>query len=181
MLENDNEGDEQLTEPDIKEQISTAYLQAMSSDAGIICWLAGKDYGIDGRFKDVEYDSIRKRYNETGFGIDFQVKASVNVQNKKGYIVYDLEVKNYLDLIKTNIGSPRMLILYSMPRERNEWVHIDEDRLVLKKCAWWCSLKGLPAVVNRERVRIRIPDNQILTSDELVRLMKNVKTKGGIV
>ena len=169
-----------MTEPDIKEQISTAFVQALASDAGKICIFSGKDYGLDGRFKDIDYDAYRRRYSENGFGIDFQVKASINVKAKGGFIIYDLEVKNYLDLINAKVGTPRILILYDMPRDRNEWVSIDTNSIVLKKCAWWCSLKGLPQVNNHSKIRIKIPDNQLLTSAALNCLMDKVKKGVGL-
>lgn len=164
-----------LTEQVIKEQLSRAYTESISAYAGIMCSKPQYDYGIDGTFQDVEYDAVYKRYSETGFGIDFQLKASVNVTNKKGYIIYDLEVKNYRDLIKTKIGTPRILILYSLPRDRSTWIEHLSDGMIMRKCAWWCSLKGMNDVNNKEKIRITIPENQILTSSELIRLMSKVK------
>ncbi len=167
-----------MTEQTIKEQLSRAYTEAISAYAGIMCSKPQYDYGIDGTFQDVEYDSVYKRFAGTGFGIDFQLKASINVSSKKGYIIYDLEVKNYRDLIKTNVGTPRILVLYSLPKDKNSWIEHLADGMVMRKCAWWYSLKGMNDVSNKEKIRISIPENQLLTADELIRLMN--KVKGGV-
>jgi len=171
-------GGDFLTEQHIKEQLSMAYAKAISAYAGIMCSKPEMDYGIDGKFNEVEYDATNKRYAETGFGIDFQIKSTVNANTKKGFVIYDLEVKNYRDLIKTNIGAPRILIVYALPKDKTNWITHLSDGTILRKCAWWCSLKGLPNVMNKERVRIKIPDKQLLTSVELIRLMDCIK--GGV-
>ena len=62
-----------------------------------------------------------------------------------------------------------------MPKEKEEWVAVTTEQTILKKCAWWCSLKGNPKTNNKKKIRIEIPDNQLLTSSELLRLIEQVK------
>jgi len=168
-----------MTEEQIKEQLSKAFVTALAADAGFILRdFGGIDYGIDGKFCDViitEDENGKKRYSENGFGIDFQLKASTNIKTKNGLLIYDLESKNYNDLVKTNIGTPRILIVYSMPEDRNEWLKIDRNQTILKKCAWWCSLRGQEPTTNKRKKRIEIPENNILTTKELQRLINLVK------
>jgi len=163
-----------MTEQHIKEQISKAYTKVVAAKAGIIYRDFGEmDYGMDGSFSDVEYSN--GRYSESGFGIQFQLKATAHITPKDGRLIYDLEVKNYNDLIKNDVGMPRILILYVMPKDKSEWLIINSEYTILKKCAWWYSLKGSKITKNKNRVRIYIPDNQILTVQELKRLMNCVK------
>ena len=68
-----------MTEQHIKEQISRAYAKVIVASVGIVLREYDIDYGLDGRFSDVEYDVKRRRYMENGFGIDFQIKATTNV------------------------------------------------------------------------------------------------------
>jgi len=164
-----------LTEQHIKEQLSRAYAKAISARAGIVFREHDVDYGLDGRFSDVEYDSDRKRFVESGFGIDFQIKATTNIVPKGTKVLYDLEVKNYKDLIKTSVGSPRILIIYSMPKQPSEWLTITNDCAILGRCAWWCSLKGQDNTENKSKKRIELPASQRLTPDELQRLIDCVK------
>lgn len=164
-----------MTEAHTKELISKAYVNALAARVGITVANSSLDYGFDGTFKDIEYDAETKEYGETGFGIDFQLKATINASPKNGVIKYSLEVKNYHKLIKTRVGTPRILIVYSMPREKDMWLTVNNEETLLRKCAWWCSLKGYPEVENKERVVIDIPLNQQLTPEVLVQLMQKVK------
>jgi hypothetical protein len=164
-----------MTEQHIKEQISRAYAKAIAASVGIILREYDIDYGLDGRFSDVEYDVERRRYMENGFGIDFQIKATTNVIHRDDKVLYDLDVKNYRDLIKTAIGTPRILIVYSMPKKSDEWITVSDEDTILRRCAWWCSLKGFDDTENDETKRIELPVSQRLTPSELQRLIERVK------
>ena len=164
-----------MTEAHIKEQISRSYVNVLAARVGMTISTASLDYGFDGTFKDIEYDPVAKEYGETGFGIDYQLKATVNAKEKDGSIKYSLEVKNYRKLIKTRVGTPRILIVFSMPKECNQWVIVGNNETTLKKCAWCCSLKGLPEVTNSDRVTVTIPADQQLTPEVLRGLMNKVK------
>ena len=167
-----------MTEAHIKEDISMAYVKQISAYAGMSCDKVERDYGIDGCINDQEYSADRKRHWQTGFRIDFQLKATVNAKPKDGIILYDLAVKNYRDLINTSIGTSRILILYIMPKEMTEWLDFTERETCLRKRAVWCSLRGLPDTNNKKTVRIEIPEKQWLTSEEIIRMMAIVKGGG---
>ncbi len=164
-----------MTEAHTKEQISRAYMGVLAACAGMTISTASQDYGIDETFKDVEYDPIAKEYSETGYGLDYQLKATVNARVKNGVIKYSLEMKNYRKLIQTRVGTPRILVVYAMPKEADKWVVVEKDETTLQKCAWWCSLKGKPEVNNKERVTVSIPINQQLTPESLKEMMNKVK------
>ena len=167
-----------MTESHIKQELNISYIKAVSASAGMTCEIRGQDYGIDGSIHDIVYDKKRRSYRDSGFGIDFQLKATVNAHLKSGVFLYDLEVKNYLDLIKTDVGRSRILILYVLPRDKTEWVNVSHEETTMKKCAYWCSLRGFPEVDNYKTVRIKVPEKQLLTSTELGRLMNIVKGGG---
>ena len=164
-----------MTEAHTKELISRAYVNALAARVGMTVANASLDYGFDGTFKDIEYDEETNEYGETGFGIDFQLKATINASPNNGVIKYNLEVKNYHKLIKTQVGTPRILIVYCMPREKERWLIVNSEETLFRRCAWWCSLKGYPEVKNKERVVIDIPLNQQLTPEVLAQLMQRVK------
>lgn len=164
-----------MTEAHIKELISRSYVNALAARACMTVATSLLDYGFDGTFKDIEYNARTKLYSETGFGIDFQLKATINALPKNGIVKYSLEVKNYHKLIKTKVGTPRILIVYSMPRQDNLWLAVNKAETIFRKCAWWYSLKGLPEVNNKERVLVKIPVSQQLTPEVLTELMEKVK------
>lgn len=162
-----------ITEEHIKEGLSRAYTIAVAHRAGMNYCSDTLDYGIDGTFRDVIIRENRRCNG--GHSIDFQLKATVDVEIGGGYIIYDLESKNFNDLRETEIGTPRILILFVMPSDSTQWLNISDSGTILKNCAWWHSLKGLPPTQNTATKRIKIPINQILTVDALHTLMNKVK------
>ncbi|MEK5257589.1 DUF4365 domain-containing protein [Paenibacillus sp. FSL F4-0125] len=165
-----------LTEEHIKEGLSKSYVSAIANKAGMNCEVNGRefDYGIDGSLIDVKVMRGGRRC-ESGFKIDFQLKSTINVDLKEDEVIYSLSAKNYNDLVDEEVGTPRILILYYLPELPEEWVTVTEDNLIMKNCAWWCSLHGETPTTNTSSVNIRIPRNQILTVDEVSRLMALVK------
>jgi len=164
-----------VVETHVKEELSVSYTKAVSASAGMTCDTRYRDYGIDGSINDIVYIPSRKKYRESGFAIDFQLKSTVTADIVDDKVIYDLEVKNYRDLIDSEVGRQRILILYVLPEEKNEWVVVSPEETVLKKCAYWCSLMGLQDVENTAKVRVKIPITQLLTSDELKRIMNIIK------
>ena len=164
-----------MTEAHKKDLISTAYVSAIAARVGMTVANSSRDYGFDGTFKDIEYDEVAKEYGETGFGIDFQLKSTVNAKVIGDFVKFSLKARNYRQLIKTDVGTPRILIVYSMPRDETEWVSVNTNDTVLRNCAWWYSLRGLPEVSNQESVVVNIPRENQLTPVILRELMKKVK------
>lgn len=169
-----------LPETHIKERLSLSHIKALCANAGLMCQDFSEDFGMDGCICEVEYNSKRKAYRYTGFNLDFQLKATVNAINQDGFFIYDLEVKNYMDLIEKDVGNERILILYILPKDREQWVCTDSEKTILKKAAYWCSLKGSDETPNKNKVRVRIPEANLLTSDVLKDLINKVKGGCGL-
>ena len=117
----------------------------------------------------------RGRYVESCFGINFQLKSSCDVAFENGHVVYDLESKNYNDLVEESSMLPNILILLVLPTDSNDWLEVTADQLVMKRCAWWCSLEGQEPTTNQTTKRIFIPDGQIFSPAALIGLMEKVK------
>lgn len=164
-----------MTEAHIKESISKSYVKALAARAGISISTPDPDYGIDGTFRRAEYNTALKQYLDSGFCLDYQLKASINVEHSYGYIKYNLDIKNYRDLIVKNLPNPRILIVYEMPRDVNFWITVKNNETIFKTCAWWYSLEGQPEVANKNSVLIEIPDNQQFTPESLKELMQKVE------
>lgn len=165
-----------ITEQHQQEALSQAYVRAVIAKAGFNFGKSDYDYGIDGTITDVI--NHNGRYSETGFGISIQLKSSRKVTFENGHVVYDLESKNYNDLVEQSSTLPKILILLALPSDKDEWLKVTPDQLVMKKCAWWCSFEGQKPTKNSTTKRITIPDCQIFSPDALIDLMK--KVKGGI-
>lgn len=156
-----------------KEALGQAYVRAVIAKAGYNFGKSDVDYGFDGTIKDVV--DRGGRYFENGFGLNFQLKSSCDVSFQGDEIIYDLESKNYNDLVIETTMLPNILILFVLPEAESDWLECTMEQMVIKKCAWWCSLEGLPPTANSETKRIKIPESQMFSPDELHRLMEKVK------
>lgn len=162
-----------MTETIIMEELSKAYIEGIASRRGYFN-SSGKDFGTDLTIRKAYLKPRQKnRYLTSGKAIDIQVK-SVSEKYVTGlddstcnYIKYNLEVKNYNDLIDrfNEAGAiiPLLLIIVILPENKDEWLNLTVDSLILKKCAFWYqSPKGATHATNKSKSVITIPkSNQI--------------------
>jgi Domain of unknown function (DUF4365) len=121
-----------LPEPIVEEPLSLAHVHAISAVAGISISNFDRDFGADGTFRQITI--LGNRRYVSGYALDFQLKASTQCQIEAESIVYDLEVKAYHDLVNRQqmIGStPIVLILKVLPYDRDQWLNVSEDSLLL--------------------------------------------------
>lgn len=142
----------------IQEQISRAYVRSVVFNAGCNVSFPEIDLGIDGTIEAPRIGMSR---------VDFQLKSTTRqLELRDGNILYDLRVENYNQLIVSD-DAPRVLILYLMPNEREEWVSQSESELCLRKCAYWKSLMGMDLSRNESTQRVEVPLTNIFSSDGL--------------
>ena len=167
-----------LTTNHRKEALSRSLVQAVAGRCGMICSHRDFDYGIDVTVHDV--GSFPKpdggnRYVESGFNIDIQAKCTSGATIEDDEVVYSLEVKNYHDLRATDVGTPRILVLMLVPDDDTQWLNLSEDQLIMRRCAYWLSLKGAVDITNTANIQIRIPRTNLFTADMLNDLMQKRK------
>ena len=156
-----------------KENLGQAYVRAVVASVGFNIAQDEHDFGIDGTIRDIA--NRNGRYYTTGFSIDYQLKSSWDVTFEENELVYDLESKNYNDLVSWEGPLPAILILFVLPRDENEWVEFSTEGTTIRKCAWWCSLTGQPTTDNENTKRIRIPIDQVFSPDALRDMMEKVR------
>ncbi len=162
-----------ITDEHRKESLGKAFVSAVIAKAGFNSSFDVFDYGYDGTIKDV--GCRNNRHYNTGFNIDFQLKSTCNALFEDDCIAYDLEAKNYNDLVEKGRPQPQILLLFVLPQNEDEWLTISEDSIESKKSIWWCSLKGNEQTKNEETKRIRIPRSQLFTPAALIEMMNKVK------
>ena len=133
----------------IKEDLSQAYVQAVTSSSGHDLNITRKDYrGIDGTIENPSIWGVNR--------VDFQLKATTDYEFRGTDVIYDLRVENYNRLVEER-DIPRVLILFIMPNDETEWLAQSPDQLCLRRCAYWKSLMGETRSTNNRQVRISIP------------------------
>jgi hypothetical protein len=159
-----------------EECISLAYVHALTGKAGVsLSAHRTHDYGIDGTFRSIKV--VGNRHVETGFAVDFQMKATTTWEHKESNVVYDLEAKTYNDLVQRDAeATPCILILLCLPPNQDEWVDTNETRMVLKHCCYWTGLQG-PATTNTATKRIFVPRANTLTSAVIAQILESERTR----
>lgn len=112
-----------LPQQSVEELLSLAHVQAIAGQAGVSMSYFDLDYGFDGTFRSIR--TRGSRFVTQGLAVDFQLKASINYLIESEYIVYDLDVKNYNDLIERRLSSsgiPCILLLKTLPASRDKWL-----------------------------------------------------------
>ncbi len=137
-------------------------MQAVAARAGVNLGTAFFDYGVDGTFRRII--KRRQRLFESGFALDYQLKASARWQAETAHIVYDLAAKTYNDLVLRNAGeaAPLLLLLLCLPQEPAQWLECNERQLLLRGGCYWSFVTG-NVTKNVRTVRLRIPRQQLFT------------------
>jgi hypothetical protein len=155
--------------------VSRAYIHTIAARCGLGCSFRDFDYGID-----LTVHAIRRkglRYVEAGFSLDIQAKSTTTAVVTASQVLYDMEVKTYDDLRDTEIGCPRILVLLVLPKEETAWTEQTEEHLLLRRCAYWISLKGRGPTTNTETIRVTIPRTNVFSVAALLQLMDKVRKR----
>jgi hypothetical protein len=169
-----------LTHNDIESELSYAYLHAVAAHAKVGCNLSSRT--LDGNGIDATL---------TGWGpfpaggylqeisISIQLKATISAPTiNNGYISYNLQgISRYNDLRSPAIAVPRILIVMFLPELHADWLAISEEQLLLKKCAYWVSLRNAPATSNTTSQTIYIPQAQIFNVQNLTEIFSRLSRR----
>lgn len=169
-----------LNPNDIESEISYAYLHAVASHAGAGCSSANRasdGNGIDaiitgwGPFPNGGY------LEEIDIKIQLKATVGLPVENK-GFLSYNLKgISRYNDLRSEVLATHRILIVLFLPPDSNDWLSISENELILKKCAYWVSLRGAPDATNSTGQTVYIPKNQIFNASNLKSIFEKLSRK----
>lgn len=161
-----------LSENDIKEELSYAYVHAVASHAGFSCERVFKDR-----------DSIDVTIRAKGMladdsaiaspALDLQLKATCEPRIEEEKIVFDLKMKNYNELRQATL-TPRLLVVMALPASKERWVSFEPEQLISRRCCYWHSLIEEPDSDNLTRRRIKISQSQVFSPEQLRDLLIKV-------
>jgi hypothetical protein len=169
-----------LTENDKESELSYAYLHAVASKIGASCSVSSRS--LDGNGVDASI---------TGWGpfpnggylneitINIQLKATKQQQvETDSHISYFVKgIDRYNDLRAETVSVPRILVVLFLPDNPNDWLKINTTELILKKCAYWTSLRGADESKNGTGETIYLPKTQIFDTENLMTIFSNLSRK----
>lgn len=88
-------------------------------------------------------------------------------------IPFELKLKNY-DELRGNYMVPRILVVLSLPASQNQWLTHSVNDLILKNCAYWMTLKGLPAATNGTQKRVKLPRKNVFSQTAIKQILERV-------
>lgn len=157
--------DRLLSDNDRKEQLSVAFAKAIAAKAGYVTSQPSLDR-----------DSVDLTVSAGGDmspSLALQMKATSVATWTDAGLPFVLKRKNYDDLRARRI-IPLILVVLEMPQDESDWFIWKEDELVLRRCAWWLSIKGSPAIETESRT-VHIPRSQPFNADSLPDLMRRIR------
>src|SRR5262245_57982016 len=155
-----------------QEALCRTYVRAVAAQAGLIGCQPEPDFGIDLCLRSIALVNNRRR--DSGVQIDLQLKSTARAAIKGAEVLYDLEVEAYNDLRAENCPCPRILVVFVMPEDETQWLEQSAEQLVLRHCAYWLSLRGLPPTPAVSTIRLGLPLGNVFSVEGVTRLMQDV-------
>jgi hypothetical protein len=160
---------------DLKAAFSTAYVRSLAHAAGYFTQDANRDRDGDG--VDLEIFSRDVHGTVRSPSLHLQLKATADKLTGDPF-PFDLEVKNYDELISTGLQVPRILVVVQVPKQQSKWSKCSPSQLVLRRCAYWVSLRGRSPTTNSATIRVSIPRQQILDATAIDAIMTRIRSGG---
>jgi len=170
-----------LSSLDIESELSYVYLNAVASLAGMSCKLGSRhddNRGIDAMVTAWLSPSEPAALTEVSFNV--QLKATVTTPADDGsHLSYFLkEVSRYNDLRAATIAVPRILVVLFLPSEATDWLAHSVDDLVMRRCAYWVTLRGAPEVMTMSGTTVKLPKAQVLSPEGITALAECLSRRG---
>jgi hypothetical protein len=156
-----------------QEALCRAFIHAIAARAGMSVSLPNADFGIDMTLSDII--NLNGHFLESGTKIDVQAKSVVQREGVIDSVRYDLDIRAYNALRLTSVAVPRILVVLVLPQDERDWSSQSEDELVLRRCAYWLSLKARPPVANRRSIRVTIPRRNVFSAAGLHGMIDRLK------
>jgi hypothetical protein len=101
-----------------------------------------------------------------------QLKATINLRRSGQIFKFPLKKKNYDDL-RVPTWVPRIVVVLALPKNEKSWLSVSLKQLVMKRSAYWASLRGQPELPeNQQTTTITIPVANTFDVDGLKKLME---------
>ena len=94
--------------------------------------------------------------------INLQIKATSDDVVHGDQVKFSLPIKNYNDLRETTDIIPHYLVVLHLPGLATDWLSITKDELLIRGCAYYGNLFGLPVVSNTTARVVTLPCSQHL-------------------
>lgn len=161
-----------MTENEQKQQLSVAYVHAVTARAGYTCHVPPVD--IDS--VDVMIRASGRVHEHSVFRsprLDVQLKATSTLILRPDPLVFPLPRKNYDDL-RGDRMVPIILVVLVLPKNPAQWLETTEDCMISRHCAYWTSLRGMAETRNSRAISIPLARSRQFSVDQVRKLMGRI-------
>ncbi|OJT25320.1 hypothetical protein BO221_11790 [Archangium sp. Cb G35] len=160
-----------MTPEQQKEELSRAYVHAVAARCGFAVGSWSQDQGC----VDVSIGAS----SALGGGtledprLDLQLKCTSDGRHLyEDHIVWQLTRTHY-DKLRARSSIPKLLVVLVLPELETQWVEHGTEALILRRCAYWLSMAGLPPTTS-EFKRVRLPRANVFSPEQLMSMMERV-------
>ncbi|WP_426584867.1 DUF4365 domain-containing protein [Mucilaginibacter sp. R-33] len=159
-----------MTEEQIKEAISEAFVRLILAHDGFKIYKAEVDHGVDltvGPVEKIQLSNGKFMFQDSDRRLDIQLKSTTEkyaIESGK-FIEYKLRYKNYQTL-KDRVDSlyvKMILVLFVLPEDESTWIDVVENSILLRKSCYWYipENSAIPSTLRIKskdsKVKIEIP------------------------
>jgi Domain of unknown function (DUF4365) len=109
--------------------------------------------------------------------VDLQLKCTSRAAVvKTDFISWPFEREHYDKLIASKIV-PHLLVVLVLPPNEKDWLEHSVDQLILRRCAYWVKMTGMPAIKNQTST-VRLPRSQVFSPEQLKMILTTISRTG---
>ncbi|WP_078900729.1 DUF4365 domain-containing protein [Streptomyces sp. SBT349] len=160
-----------------QEHFSLAFTRMVAYVAGCAVKTHETDYeGVD---ITITSSADYKRF----YGAEFDLQLKCTTQKRylaSTHMAWPMKVKPYRKLIRPNRFIPAYLGVLLLPEDAEEWLSVDEDRLITESRMYWQAASRLePDDGVHETKTVYLPRANLFDGRRLLEIMANIGDDGG--
>ncbi|HZH13941.1 MAG TPA: DUF4365 domain-containing protein [Archangium sp.] len=160
-----------MTPEQQKEELSRAYVHAVAARCGFAVGSWSQDQGC----VDVSIGAS----SALGGGtledprLDLQLKCTSDGRTlHEDHIAWQLTRPHY-DKLRARSSIPKLLVVLVLPGLEAQWLEHSVEALVIRRCAYWLSMAGLPPITSDSKV-VHLPRTNVFSPEQLMSMMERV-------
>ena len=162
---------------DIESELSYAYLHAVAAKAGVGCQVSARaldNMGIDATLHVKRDFGLNAILTELSIHIQLKAAVSISAEGEAPFSYFFKGIAQYNSLRALTTMPPKILIVLCLPKDREEWLTHSNEQLLLKRCAYWVSLRGAEDAINSSGQTRHLPRTQVFSPDGLNNLLARI-------
>jgi hypothetical protein len=160
-----------MTPSQRQEEISKAYVHAVAAACGFAVGHWSQDHG--GVDTTISADRALGQGPYSKPKVDLQLKATTQDVLRADHLVWSLDIAHY-DKLRAVAQTPHLLVVLVLPEAADDSISHTIDALIIRKCAYWVNMTGMPEVTGQASKTVHIPRAQVLSPEGLTQILTRV-------